>query len=259
MLHGACSPRTWGWTDRERGHRATRPMLPTHVGMDRRTRGCVQRAGLCSPRTWGWTAIRHVTNAALVMLPTHVGMDRMRSRAGASASACSPRTWGWTGTYRAAVSTGSMLPTHVGMDRQLFGGVTPPQYAPHARGDGPRLVSAALRFWECSPRTWGWTVRTYQRTKSRIMLPTHVGMDRPTMTTNTARLHAPHARGDGPPPSEFHCSGLECSPRTWGWTAHLGRDQPDQVMLPTHVGMDHRTSRGLAEREHAPHARGDGP
>src|SRR5690606_37610795 len=92
-----CSPRTWGWTGPPPPGTRRARMLPTHVGMDRRSprapsatrhaphaRGdgptrppWLTTPGACSPRTWGWTGRSPVFPVDVEMLPTHVGMDRL--------------------------------------------------------------------------------------------------------------------------------------------------------------------------------------
>ena len=132
-----------------------------------------------------------------------------------------------------------MLPTHVGMDREcgrcglLLG------HAPHARGDGPELGRPRRDFLD--------------------MLPTHVGMDRLEEGHEQHHQDAPHARGDGPPRNGTEPTSERCSPRTWGWTTNREPMPHRSAMLPTHVGMDRRSPAELGTRQHAPHARGDGP
>ena len=89
-----CSPRTWGWSVVQRHGEPRVAVLPTHVGMVRRsaagsrTTCCAPHArgdgpsrarpgGVvirCSPRTWGWSGRRPLTQFFLGVLPTHVGM-----------------------------------------------------------------------------------------------------------------------------------------------------------------------------------------
>ena len=54
----ASSPRTWGWTVRERAAPARRQIVPTHVGVDQRKLYGEWLPTASSPRTWGWTVRR---------------------------------------------------------------------------------------------------------------------------------------------------------------------------------------------------------
>ena len=170
-----CSPRTWGWSGVRPGLRGLSPVLPTHVGMVRRSgqdQECVLGAPHargdgpsasprrkpghpCSPRTWGWSGSPSRRRSRDAVLPTHVGMVRRSARptrtiSGAphargdgpivswppeDAKRCSPRTWGWSANGQ-------------GRSRSLVS-------APHARGDGPHLAGLVLASLECSPRRWG--------------------------------------------------------------------------------------------------------
>ena len=91
------------------------------------------------------------------------------------------------------------------------------------------------------------------------MLPTHVGMDRPSCGNAALGRHAPHARGDGPGTRATPSLRRACSPRTWGWTDIRGDVSCALSMLPTHVGMDREITAGRQLNRDAPHARGDGP
>ena len=145
------SPRAWGWTAQgwaSCGHR-----IPTRVGMDRWS----IRSALVwrrSPRAWGRTESANVFTKTSE-IPTRVGMDREVPAHGWGRSERSPRAWGWTDEHLLAVEV-------VGIRD------------PHARGDGPRALTAEIGDDRRSPRAWGWTE----------------GLGPPDGD--------PHARGDGP-------------------------------------------------------------
>ena len=192
-------------------------MLPTHVGMDRFCRQPPRKVGH-APHARG--------DGPLVIDGPHTD------------DSCSPRTWGWTTITGALIRTASMLPTHVGMDPRSVRIVLARCSAPHARGDGPHLVSGSCGRTGCSPRTWGWTARHTRRRAPTTMLPTHVGMDHRPRTVAAGWPHAPHARGDGPWMQAAAPRTTQCSPRTWGWTFRERNAERNSEMLPTHVGMD---------------------
>ena len=133
------------------------------------------------------------------MLPTHVGMDRGTS-VWYFPNPNAPHARGdgpsESGGFQ---QVGVMLPTHVGMDLVPQSKQVRFANAPHARGDGPRASAASGFPAECSPRTWGWTVSAGVVGVGGVMLPTHVGMDRHGVEVRHLVIHAPHARGDGPP------------------------------------------------------------
>ncbi len=110
------SPRTWGWTVADHPAAHADLALPTHVGMDRRSR----------------SRARMATSA-----PHARGYGPVRSFSGPPRLARSPRTWGWTGQGQGQRDRSLALPTHVGMDRSSAPGSAPGAGAPHARGDGP--------------------------------------------------------------------------------------------------------------------------
>src|SRR5690554_4215947 len=90
------SPRTWGWTGSRAPGGARLRDVPTHVGVDprsrphrRRCRGRPHARGggprpsgprrtlrATSPRTWGWTPSKWTAANASGDVPTHVGVDR---------------------------------------------------------------------------------------------------------------------------------------------------------------------------------------
>ena len=193
-------------------------VVPTHVGVDRppagsgpgRRRRPHARGGgpayhlshhlprSSSPRTWGWTGIDLRASADAYVVPTHVGVDRERppqyaetpcrphARGGGPGyrfgsdkpNPSSPRTWGWTEADDYGPVLRRVVPTHVGVDRRQ----DRPHYRwlsrPHARGGGPYTVGTSTRSDSSSPRTWGWTVLNTIVLIGRLVVPTHVGVDR---------------------------------------------------------------------------------
>ena len=111
----------------------------------------------------------------------------------------------------------------------------------------------------CSPRTWGWSAVIGDGGHAGLVLPTHVGMVRRWPGLTSRSRCAPHARGDGPAARLFGELGIECSPRTWGWSAVIGDGGHAGLVLPTHVGMVLFRAVETELSPCAPHARGDGP
>src|SRR3990172_2178008 len=73
-----------------------------------------------------------------------------------------------------------------------------PRRVPHARGDGPASAGSLLVSLQCSPRAGGWTVVVAADRRLVEVFPTRVGMDRSSGTRRGAWCCVPHARGDGP-------------------------------------------------------------
>src|SRR4051794_20130552 len=90
----------------------------------------------------------------------------------------SPRMWGWTGLKEGAHPNLVVVPTHVGVDRSPAGRPSPPYRCPHACGGGPTVRSSGAPLGLLSPRMWGWTVVWVPRRELRVVVPTHVGVDR---------------------------------------------------------------------------------
>ncbi len=150
---------------------------------------------------------------------------------------CSPRTWGWSAGCDPVHRPAPVLPTHVGMVRRRRTDARERPRAPHARGDGPARVRSGVLTGQCSPRTWGWSGGDERGTDGACVLPTHVGMVRGAGASIPRRACAPHARGDGPPPTSPARPSAGCSPRTWGWSDAQGQGVAVRAVLPTHVGM----------------------
>ena len=150
---------------------------------------------------------------------------------------CSPPAWGWSESDSLLCAAQYVLPTRVGMVR-----IQPPAAerdggAPHPRGDGPVQLLARCTDTPCSPPAWGWSGHGVLVGLGDVVLPTRVGMVRPSHAKEDQGPGAPHPRGDGP----FIVGGSSacglCSPPAWGWSAgELGAALDDRV-LPTRVGM----------------------
>ena len=153
---------------------------------------------------------------------------------------CSPRTWGWTGVGHERILVSIVFPTHVGMDRTRALMARLCSRVPHARGDGPFHGNGRSERLQCSPRTWGWTVRAVAISAPAVVFPTHVGMDRSVAMMLSLMNRVPHARGDGPRLYLAKELTRECSPRTWGWTDPDDELIGRELVFPTHVGMDRR-------------------
>ncbi len=293
------SPRTWGWTGSSCTGSKPINVVPTHVGEDRaeHVKRCVgvgrphargggpdfnSKAQVCrksSPRTWGWTAPSVGAGCSGRVVPTHVGVDRPgmgtrcrnvgrpHARGGGPASAeaamkpatSSPRTWGWTDCGQGINFCRSVVPTHVGVDRFQWLCSIPTLSRPHARGGGPRRTVEGFVEPVSSPRTWGWTGGVGDQHPGRHVVPTHVGVDRPSSTPCWPGRRRPHARGGGPPLGHHRRPALWSSPRTWGWTGSVHPGERQIGVVPTHVGVDRRAASQPPGSCCRPHARGGGP
>src|SRR5687767_10260761 len=96
-----------------------------------------------------------------------------------------------------------LLPTHVGMAPAPGCRSRRARTAPHARGDGPSCRPGHDVTAPCSPRTWGWPPEDPLGLRGQALLPTHVGMAPRRRGADGGRHPAPHARGDGPLPTEL--------------------------------------------------------
>ena len=112
--------------------------------------------------------------------------------------AFSPRPWEWSTALRCRISPERVFPTPVGMVRILSSSEPEMQRFPHARGDGPNLRGNWAAFKQFSPRPWGWSISTANRTPHCRVFPTPVGMVRKSNILSFFPLRFPHARGDGP-------------------------------------------------------------
>ena len=215
-----CSPPAWGWSARAGARADGGGVLPTRVGMVRcgsgsgggngcaphpRGDGPVSRHAkqgprACSPPAWGWSAIPQGRTPMRQVLPTRVGMVRLAPACNRDQyraphprgdgplaasmrrdhSTCSPPAWGWSGETEAETPHSPVLPTRVGMVRLPLGSVGECRGAPHPRGDGPIVPAAICLSISCSPPAWGWSVTEAPTPSSRFVLPTRVGMVRPS-------------------------------------------------------------------------------
>ena len=171
----------------------------------------------------------------------------------------SPRTWGWTGEVHRHLGRDEVVPTHVGVDLERASPLPSRRCCPHARGGGPQTDYNDLVCMALSPRTWGWTCRMHANTLPDSVVPTHVGVDLPTMACSTSPNCCPHARGGGPRKRATLADESGLSPRTWGWTIGTGGISTGAHVVPTHVGVDRWGLDELSWGGGCPHARGGGP
>ena len=232
--------------------------IPTRVGMDRRRRAA-DRAGDEIPTRVGMDRRAGAHAEPLPRDPHARGDGPLGERPGVVVGERSPRAWGWTAAEPPERHAQPEIPTRVGMDRDKEVAMAPFIGDPHARGDGPSILTPASVASARSPRAWGWTDGAHSLVETLGEIPTRVGMDR--WRTGQRRRHSrdPHARGDGPYPDLEMTEELARSPRAWGWTAGRALRVGGMSEIPTRVGMDRsgRPARGTAVRD--PHARGDGP
>ena len=73
----ASSPRVWGWTAGPEGQPEHPTIVPTRVGVDRRTSRPPRPSVPSSPRVWGWTGPPAPGGDDLRIVPTRVGVDRL--------------------------------------------------------------------------------------------------------------------------------------------------------------------------------------
>ncbi len=130
---------------------------------------------------------------------------------------------------------------------------------PHPRGDGPARTRLTTVTPAISPPTWGWPAAERAVHRAEFDFPTHVGMARPTLSSDRGSLRFPHPRGDGPsrPSRVEEHPGI--SPPTWGWPAGGGIPLGFLLDFPTHVGMARFRAIRAAAGMRFPHPRGDGP
>ena len=253
------SPRTWGWTLRRHVGGVDDGDVPTHVGVDHPNPPPHRRVWAMSPRTWGWTVPGGGVEEHGLGCPHARGGGPTITTPSPRPPAMSPRTWGWTRRFPDRFAVGRDVPTHVGVDRGCPGSWRRCWRCPHARGGGPDRVDGAVGEVVMSPRTWGWTRLGVPGRSDRRDVPTHVGVDRRHSRNLVDRHRCPHARGGGPAKHGQPAIHLEMSPRTWGWTASptnpivVGQD------VPTHVGVDPRSTSQPPDGSGCPHARGGGP
>ena len=213
-------------------------MLPTRVGMVRRTSGGRSGAtGAPHPRGDGPgnTARRPLSEL------------------------CSPPAWGWSDRTGGGRAPEVVLPTRVGMVRVAATCGLAKLGAPHPRGDGPGYSAGYKAGRKCSPPAWGWSAVPDHLRLPRDVLPTRVGMVRRSTAQPRSSLSAPHPRGDGPGSSSLCRRQRLCSPPAWGWSEVTFTSPRVEWVLPTRVGMVRNRIHIRTFRLGAPHPRGDGP
>ena len=157
----------------------------------------------------------------------------------------SPRAWGWSDDKFCWMCGAGVLPTCVGMVRPATLLRTERARSPHVRGDGPLRCLRRVEGRAFSPRAWGWSAFALARHVHAPVLPTCVGMVRPSNGRSSRNRRSPHVRGDGPCGRKRQSYKWLFSPRAWGWSAPpLSADGPGLV-LPTCVGMV-RGGKGVA-------------
>ena len=171
----------------------------------------------------------------------------------------SPRTWGCTDRKRTEPPTHKVVPTHVGVYRRSRDRSRRPDRCPHARGGVPRETRNASGATPLSPRTWGCTADSPVRRRTVHVVPTHVGVYRPSSRPRPRSGRCPHARGGVPMFRHAHHQLLQLSPRTWGCTAAVRCLAEKERVVPTHVGVYRWLSTVLSSRGSCPHARGGVP
>src|SRR5271165_5281568 len=173
--------------------------------------------------------------------------------------AFSPHAWGWSVSAAWVSATNAVLPTRVGMVRVDDCGRASGLRSPHTRGDGPSVWNCVALHTPFSPHAWGWSDSADRRLLHLLVLPTRVGMVRPTLPAELQERSSPHTRGDGPMIRYRFISVSRFSPHAWGWSGlsvsvsilysvsfspHAGGWSDDVVhriaranVLPTRVGM----------------------
>ncbi len=154
-----------------------------------------------------------------------------------NARSFSPPAWGWSASPLDIQRQRHVLPTRVGMVRVSKHYTARSHRSPHPRGDGPPSAFPASRQRAFSPPAWGWSGDVFIRRPRRGVLPTRVGMVRPSRQLPITNPSSPHPRGDGP---FIHAvpEGFETfSPPAWGWSASRRSWPPITGVLPTRVGM----------------------
>ena len=171
------SPRTWGWSSAPAWSCPIRRVVPTHVGMVRRSAASEALPPRCPHARGDGPRLRRWTSCSILL---------------------SPRTWGWSGLNQRMDMGKGVVPTHVGMVRTIRISNSTCISCPHARGDGPFWKTEEALQYVLSPRTWGWSARARCMVKFNSVVPTHVGMVRIAACSLPVFFCCPHARGDGP-------------------------------------------------------------
>ncbi len=293
------SPPAWGWSDQARAHRGSTRVLPTRVGMVRPGTGTSgeqtgsphprgdgpfviparMASSSFSPPAWGWSAQGIKPIPSTTVLPTRVGMVRRVIPRGlrlvgsphprgdgpsetpppSEPSQFSPPAWGWSVFTEYVFAIEHVLPTRVGMVRQATMTVTDRICSPHPRGDGPSSSSSTMPTSWFSPPAWGWSAGRNTHMTDSPVLPTRVGMVRPSAMPAWRPAGSPHPRGDGPLMGKSVEVVVEFSPPAWGWSENKVCDFFQKRVLPTRVGMVRAAGAHTRSSTSSPHPRGDGP
>ncbi len=258
------SPPAWGWSVGNRAAPKRAVVLPTRVGMVRMVSARRVQAlrsphprgdgplafsrflphWAFSPPAWGWS-VRHPENGGNhPVLPTRGGDGPWIPTDPFVDLLFSPPAWGWSVASLVAERLRQVLPTRVGMVRTWATQSGAAFRSPHPRGDGPYygLVKAATLVF--SPPAWGWSGLAVDAGAGELVLPTRVGMVRPTPASRGLCRCSPHPRGDGPLVRQEHTRRVQFSPPAWGWSAGEGVQRHPSVVLPTRVGMVRLRSQG---------------
>ena len=193
----AFSPPAWGWSGFTHAPPSSPAVLPTRVGMVRRSKA----------RPLGWRSSPHPRGDG-------PGLGGSQSCGGLF----SPPAWGWSGNERPAMAQGGVLPTRVGMVRVSTWALTQANCSPHPRGDGPQVGTTTRLAATFSPPAWGWSGLVSGIRSIACVLPTRVGMVRISAGHHPAKLRSPHPRGDGPLSTKPKPAATSFSPPAWGWS-----------------------------------------
>ncbi len=235
-------------------------VLPTRVGMVRRSSPLDVGTPPFSPHAWGWS-VRDTSVGQIEYDSPHTrGDGPFSSSLSRSLRMFSPHAWGWSDLRRGRpkgredsphtrgdgpsllsleVCSGPILPTRVGMVRRRPACESSCCRCPHTRGDGPR-AARATPF-------------------ASLIVPTRVGMDGTPSSTAGGRHRCPHTRGDGPGRNDFMTFWDWMSPHAWGWTERRARVRARGRDVPTRVGMVRSGASPTRCAARCPHTRGDGP
>ncbi len=232
-----------------------------------------------SPPTWGCSGQGSCRHQPARVLPTDLGVFRhspmslfRRTRpphrrggvpfgvyAPADRTRSSPPTWGCSGNVPGVVPAAGVLPTDVGVfrGRGRCRGRRP--RPPHRRGGVPSAAACSSRCSLSSPPTWGCSAAARLPDHPLGVLPTDVGVFRPSAGRPGPRGRPPHRRGGVPDHLPCAFTRSTSSPPTWGCSA--GRELRVLLdgVLPTDVGVFRPVVQHPAWRPSPPHRRGGVP
>ena len=152
--------------------------------------------------------------------------------------AFSPHAWGWTSADAGCRADQCVFPTRVGVDRVMMNGTLYAFRFPHTRGGGPRWLHVVMSAFVFSPHAWGWTEKKVAIGKYVSVFPTRVGVDLMAAGLMMVASCFPHTRGGGPGEFYIPCAQCSFSPHAWGWTEQMTREERNQAVFPTRVGVD---------------------